>query len=485
MMFNNKEKDKMLGYFEKIINKTYDKKTQNSYIDNQFIKMCEVLRYYDKAYGVDFQKSALSSLKESSYENLLKNLNHDINDDKQKDEGIDIQNEDIEKDIQDQIDKSKMPSETLDKEQILKELEEMAEDEKDITEKDIKNFVKVATIKAIYTATLEKYEKNKEQIKNHTDRQTQKYGDFTPEDRLAAENRQYEVYLQKLAKEYKTIVPNHKSLQTNEKVAGKEKEIRDEHNKDEELKEKKREEEIVRIALLYEEKRQIEEEMAQMSANPMTFNQKDFEELKEKLYDVDRKLCYEKTSPAVLIENIERDERQEELEERALGKENSIQKSGVAITNKENEKIEEKNNQEIKNKTMESQEKSAQNIEDVIKKYNECRKKGDYKGAKEQYQILKTMSGSKENLQSNIQDVIKDGKEDYQTENEKYDKLRDELNLNAVNDEERTSEFDLMDAEVNEIAKDNKVDNKSMYETKETSQNEPKQHTLYGNKRPY
>ena len=153
-----------------------------------------------------------------AYEKLFKNLEHDKDEDKQKDEGKDIQNEDIEKDIQEQIDKSKMPSDTIDKEQILKELGELAEDEKEITKSDIKSFVKAATIKAIYEATLEKYEINREEIKKHSDIVLRRDGEFALEDRLALENRQYEVYLQKLSKEYKNIVPNHKELQLDKKI---------------------------------------------------------------------------------------------------------------------------------------------------------------------------------------------------------------------------------------------------------------------------
>ena len=78
-----------------------------------------------------------------------------------------------------------------------------------------------------------------------------------------------------------------------------------------------------------------------------------------------------------------------------------------------------------------------------------------------------------------------DGKEDYKTENEKDSEIRENLNLNAVNDEDRTAEFDLMDAEVDEIARKNNVQEKSHYQSKEANINEPKQHTLYGNKRPY
>lgn len=483
-MFSNKEKEQMLDSFEKIIKKTYSKNSGDSVIDNQYVNSDQILRFYKKAYGIDFQKTTLSSLKDSAYENLLKSLNHDRNDDKQKDEGKDIQSEDIEKDIQEQIDKSKMPSDTLDKEEILKELGDMAEDEKDITEKDIKGFVKAATIKAIYEATLEKYEINREEIKKHSDIVLRRDGEFALEDRLALENRQYEVYLQKLSREYKNIVPNHRELKSNEKIADKEKQIRDEHNKNEKMKEKKREEEIEKITLLYDEKVQIEEEMAQMSANPTTFNKNRFEELQDRLYSIDRDLC-QRPGPAVLIENIERDERQEELNRKEFGVERGVAKVTVATTSRENESREELNNEKLKEETYESVNQSTDTIEDVIEEYRKCSNARDFEGAKRQYEILKSISGSKDNLQTNIKDVTDDGKEDYKTENEKDSEIRENLNLDAVNDEDRTAEFDLMDAEVDEIAKNNNVQEKVHYQSKETNVNEPKQHTLYGNKRPY
>lgn len=484
MLFSNNEKNKMLNDLNKIIKKTYTSETKSPKIDNQFIKMQEVLDYYNKKYKVDFQKFTLESLADSSYDELLNELNHERDDDKQKDEGKDIQSEDIEKNVQEQIDKSKMPSDTLDKEGIMKELSEMAEDEKNISEKDINSFVKAATIKAIYKATLEKYEQNRKEISKHAGIVLRRDGEFALEDRLAMENRQYEVYLQKLSKQYKNIDPNHKDLQSDEKVRNKEEVIRDEHNKQEETKEKKREEEIARIVLLYDEKESIEEDMARMSANPTTFDEAKFNELQDKLYKVDKELS-QKPGPATLIENARRDEKQEELDSKTLGMKGNTPNAGVAKTTRENENREQINDNKIISETQESIEQSSENIEDVIKRYRQCRDKGDYEGAKEQYKILKTMSGSKENLENNVKDINDDGKEDYRTSSEKEDNLREELGIDAVNDDERTAELDLMDAEVDEMAESNGIQNEEMYKTQEENNYEPKQHTLYGNKRPY
>lgn len=56
----------------------------------------------------------------------------------------------------------------------------------------------------------------------------------------------------------------------------------------------------------------------------------------------------------------------------------------------------------------------------------------------------------------------------------------------SINDEDRAAELDAMDAEVAEIMKNNGVENKEMYDNeKKVSQDEPKQHTLGGNKRPW
>lgn len=484
MVFGDNDKNEILNELNKVINKTYTQQVNDKNIDNQYINMEEILRYYEKAYNNDFQKETLNNLSDLAFEKLIDKLNHDRTDDKQKDEGIDKNNEELEKTVQEQIEKSKMPSDTLDKEGIMKELSEMAEDQKDIAKKDIKGFVKAATIKAIYEATLEKYEKNREEIKKHSDIVLRRDGEFALEDRLALENREYEVYLQKLSKEYRSIVPNHKELQADKKIADKEQQIRYEHNKNEEIKEKKREKEITAISLLYAEKTQIEEEMAQISANPATFNKRRLEELQDRLYEIDRNLC-DKPAPAVLIENIERNERQEELDREALGVENGMAKSTVAITSKKNEIKKEENNEILKEDTYESLEQSTNNIEDIIEEYRKCRNKGDYEGAKRQYEILKSISGSKENIESNVKDVTKDGKEDYKTEYEKDNEIRDNLNLNAVNDTDKTAEFDLMDAEVDEIARNNNIQEKSHYQSKEVGMNEPKQHTLYGNKRPY
>ena len=497
MKFNDNEKNEIIKSLNKIIKKTYMVKTGDAKIDNQYLNMKDVLDYYNRTNNIDFQKTTLQNLSESSFKSLSfesllnddrngdkqkdKDKDHDRNDDKQKDEGEDIN---LEKSVNEQIDKSIMPSDKIDKEGIMQELAEMTEEEKDITSKDVKSIVKAATIKAIYKATLEKYEDNRKRIMKHADIVRRRDGDFALEDRLAAENRMYEVYLQKLGKQYSSILPSHKAIENDEKIAAKQKDIKDEHNKEEEAKEKKREEDISRIVLLYNEKSEIEEEMAHMALNPATFDKEAFQSLQNELYEKDKELASMKSSPDVLIENINRDDRQEELERKELGGNNETTDPYIATPSKENKQKEEKNNDIIKEKTEDSLETTSANIEEVIKEYYKCRNQGDYEGAREKLEILRSLSGSKENLEEPIDDLADDGNKDYHTDNEKDDEMRENLGIdkgkiNGV-------EFDVMDAEVEEIMKNNGVKNKEMYDNeKEVSQNEPKQHTLGGNKRPW
>lgn len=488
MKFNDNEKNEIINNLNKIIKKTYMVETGNAKIDNQYLNMKDVLDYYNRTNNIDFQKTTLQNLSDSSYESLLSELNHDRNDDKQKDEGKDIVKEDLEKSVNEQIDKSRMPSDKIDKEGIMQELAEMTEEEKDITSKDVKSIVKSATIKAIYKATLEKYEKNREEIMKHADIVRRRDGDFALEDRLAAENRMYEVYLQKLSKQYSSILPSHKAIENDKKIAAKQKDIKDEHNKEEEAKEKKREEDIARIVIIYDEKSEIEEEMAHMALNPATFDKEAFQKLQNKLYEKDKELASMKSSPDVLIENINRDDRQEELERKELGGNKETTDTSIARTSKENEQKEEENNDKIKTETSNSLENTSARIEEVKKEYDRCRNQGDYEGAVEQLEILRTLNGSKENIEKPIQDLTDDGKKEYHTYNEKDDEMKENLGIDksSVNDEDRAAELDAMDAEVAEIMKNNGVKNKEMYDNeKEVSQNEPKQHTLGGNKRPW
>lgn len=487
MKFNDNEKNEIINNLNKIIKKTYMVETGNAKIDNQYLNMKDVLDYYNRTNNIDFQKTTLQNLSDSSYESLLSELNHDRNDDKQKDEGKDIVKEDLEKSVNEQIDKSRMPSDKIDKEGIMQELAEMTEEEKDITSKDVKSIVKSATIKAIYKATLEKYEKNREEIMKHADI-VRRDGDFALEDRLAAENRMYEVYLQKLSKQYSSILPSHKAIENDKKIAAKQKDIKDEHNKEEEAKEKKREEDIARIVIIYDEKSEIEEEMAHMALNPATFDKEAFQKLQNKLYEKDKELASMKSSPDVLIENINRDDRQEELERKEFGTSKVTPNMPIAKTSNENEQKEEKNNDIIKEGTEDSLETTSANIEEVKKEYYKCRNQGDYEGAREKLEILRSLSGSKENLEKPIQDLTDDGKEEYHTDNEKDDEMKENLGIDksSINDEDRAAELDAMDAEVEEIAKNNGVKNKEMYDNeKKVSQDEPKQHTLGGNKRPW
>ena len=488
MKFNDNEKNEIIKSLNKIIKKTYMVETGNAKIDNQYLNMKDVLDYYNRTNNIDFQKTTLQNLSDSSYESLLSELNHDRNDDKQKDEGKDIVKEDLEKSVNEQIDKSRMPSDKIDKEGIMQELAEMTEEEKDITSKDVKSIVKSATIKAIYKATLEKYEKNREEIMKHADIVRRRDGDFALEDRLAAENRMYEVYLQKLSKQYSSILPSHKAIENDKKIAAKQKDIKDEHNKEEEAKEKKREEDISRIVLLYNEKSEIEEEMAHMALNPATFDKEAFQTLQNELYEKDKELASMKSSPDVLIENINRDDRQEEIDGKEFVVSKETSNTPIAKTSTGNEQKEGKNSNIIKEKTEDSLETTSANIEEVIIEYYKCRNQGDYEGAREKLEILRSLSGSKENLEEPINDLIDDGKKDYHTDNEKDDEMRENLGIDksSINDEDRAAELDAMDAEVAEIMKNNGVKNKEMYDNeKEVNQNEPKQHTLGGNKRPW
>lgn len=501
MKFNDNEKNEIIKSLNKIIKKTYMVKTGDAKIDNQYLNMKDVLDYYNRTNNIDFQKTTLQNLSESSFKSLSfesllnddrngdkqkdKDKDHDRNDDKQKDEGEDIN---LEKSVNEQIDKSIMPSDKIDKEGIMQELAEMTEEEKDITSKDVKSIVKAATIKAIYKATLEKYEDNRKRIMEHADIVRRRDGDFALEDRLAAENRMYEVYLQKLGKQYSSILPSHKAIENDEKIAAKQKDIKDEHNKEEEAKEKKREEDISRIVLLYNKKEKIEEEMAHMALNPATFDKEAFQTLQNELYEKDKELASMKSSPDVLIENINRDDRQEEIDGKEFGVSKETSNTPIAKTSTGNEQKEEKNNNIIKEKTEDSLETTSANIEEVKKEYYKCRNQGDYEGAREKLEILRSLSGSKENLEKPIQDLTDDGKEEYHTDNEKDDEMKENLGIDksSINDEDRAAELDAMDAEVEEIAKNNGVKNKEMYDNeKKVSQDEPKQHTLGGNKRPW
>lgn len=501
MKFNDNEKNEIIKSLNKIIKKTYMVKTGDAKIDNQYLNMKDVLDYYNRTNNIDFQKTTLQNLSESSFKSLSfesllnddrngdkqkdKDKDHDRNDDKQKDEGEDIN---LEKSVNEQIDKSIMTSDKIDKEGIMQELAEMTEEEKDITSKDVKSIVKAATIKAIYKATLEKYEDNRKRIMEHADIVRRRDGDFALEDRLAAENRMYEVYLQKLSKQYSSILPSHKAIENDKKIAAKQKDIKDEHNKEEEAKEKKREEDISRIVLLYNKKEKIEEEMAHMALNPATFDKEAFQTLQNELYEKDKELASMKSSPDVLIENINRDDRQEEIDGKEFGVSKETSNTPIAKTSTGNEQKEEKNNNIIKEKTEDSLETTSANIEEVKKEYYKCRNQGDYEGAREKLEILRSLSGSKENLEKPIQDLTDDGKEEYHTDNEKDDEMKENLGIDksSINDEDRAAELDAMDAEVEEIAKNNGVKNKEMYDNeKKVSQDEPKQHTLGGNKRPW
>ena len=446
MNFSNNEKNEILNNLNKIIKKTYMVETGDAKIDNQYLNMKDILDYYNRTNNIDFQKTTLQNLSDSSYESLLSELNHDRNDDKQKDEGKDIVKEDLEKSVNEQIDKSKMPSDKIDKEGIMQELAEMTEEEKDITSKDIESLVKAATIKAIYKATLEKYEKNRKEIMKHSDIVRRKDGDFALEDRLAAENRMYEVYLQKLGKQYSSVLPSHKAIENDEKIAAKQKDIKDEHNKEEEAKEKKREEDIARIVIIYDEKEKIEEEMAWIAANPSTFNKEAFQKLQNELYEKDKELANMKSSPDVLIENINRDDRQEELERKEFGVSKETSNTPIAKTSTENERKEEENNDIIKTETSNSLEVDSYEIERLKETYLEYKSRGEYEEAEQVIETIETICGSKENLENPIDDLNEDGKKDFHTNNEKDNEMKKNLGIDESNVNNEVTGFDVLDA---------------------------------------
>lgn len=446
MKFNDNEKNEIIKSLNKIIKKTYMVETGNAKIDNQYLNMKDILDYYNRTNNIDFQKTTLQNLSDSSYESLLSELNHDRNDDKQKDEGKDIVKEDLEKSVNEQIDKSRMPSDKIDKEGIMQELAEMTEEEKDITSKDVKSIVKAATIKAIYKATLEKYEKNRKEIMKHADIVRRRDGDFALEDRLAAENRMYEVYLQKLSKQYSSILPSHKAIENDKKIAAKQKDIKDEHNKEEEAKEKKREEDISRIVLLYNEKSEIEEEMAHMALNPATFDKEAFQTLQNELYEKDKELASMKSSPDVLIENINRDDRQEELERKELGGNNETTDPSIATTSKEIEQEKKGNSNKIKTETSNSLEVDSYEIERLKEAYLEYKSRGEYKKAEQVIETIESICGSKEILENSINDLNEDGKREYRTNDEKDNEMKKSLGIDESNVNNEVTGFDVLDA---------------------------------------
>ena len=458
MKFNDNEKNEIIKSLNKIIKKTYMVKTGDAKIDNQYLNMKDVLDYYNRTNNIDFQKTTLQNLSESSFKSLSfesllnddrngdkqkdKDKDHDRNDDKQKDEGEDIN---LEKSVNEQIDKSIMPSDKIDKAGIMQELAEMTEEEKDITSKDVKSIVKAATIKAIYKATLEKYEDNRKRIMEHADIVRRRDGDFALEDRLAAENRMYEVYLQKLSKQYSSILPSHKAIENDKKIAAKQKDIKDEHNKEEEAKEKKREEDISRIVLLYNEKEKIEEEMAHMALNPATFDKEAFQKLQNELYEKDKELASMKSSPDVLIENINRDDRQEELERKELGGNKETTDTSIARTSKENEQKEE-NNDRIKTETSNSLEVDSYEIERLKEAYLEYKSRGEYKEAEQVIETIESICGSKEILENSINDLNEDGKREYRTNDEKDNEMKKILGIDESNVNNEVTGFDVLDA---------------------------------------
>ena len=458
MKFNDNEKNEIIKSLNKIIKKTYMVKTGDAKIDNQYLNMKDVLDYYNRTNNIDFQKTTLQNLSESSFKSLSfesllnddrngdkqkdKDKDHDRNDDKQKDEGEDIN---LEKSVNEQIDKSIMPSDKIDKEGIMQELAEMTEEEKDITSKDVKSIVKAATIKAIYKATLEKYEDNRKRIMEHADIVRRRDGDFALEDRLAAENRMYEVYLQKLSKQYSSILPSHKAIENDKKIAAKQKDIKDEHNKEEEAKEKKREEDISRIVLLYNEKEKIEEEMAHMALNPATFDKEAFQKLQNELYEKDKELASMKSSPDVLIVNINRDDRQEELERKELGGNKETTDTSIARTSKENEQKEE-NNDRIKTETSNSLEVDSYEIERLKEAYLEYKSRGEYKEAEQVIETIESICGSKEILENSINDLNEDGKREYRTNDEKDNEMKKILGIDESNVNNEVTGFDVLDA---------------------------------------
>lgn len=459
MKFSNNEKNEIINNLNKIIKKTYMVKTGDAKIDNQYLNMKDVLDYYNRTNNIDFQKTTLQNLSESSFKSLSfesllnddrngdkqkdKDKDHDRNDDKQKDEGEDIN---LEKSVNEQIDKSIMPSDKIDKEGIMQELAEMTEEEKDITSKDVKSIVKAATIKAIYKATLEKYEKNRKAIMKHADIVRKRDGDFALEDRLAAENRMYEVYLQKLGKQYSSILPSHKAIENDEKIAAKQKDIKDEHNKEEEAKEKKREEDISRIVLLYNKKSEIEEKMAHMALNPATFDKEAFQKLQNELYEKDKELASMKSSPDVLIENINRDDRQEEIDGKGFGISKETSNTPIAKTSTENEQKEEENNDRIKTETSNSLEVDSYEIERLKEAYLEYKSRGEYKEAEQVIETIESICGSKEILENSINDLNEDGKREYRTNDEKDNEMKKSLGIDESNVNNEVTGFDVLDA---------------------------------------
>lgn len=82
--------------------------------------------------------------------------------------------------------------------------------------------------------------------------------------------------------------------------------------------------------------------MAHMALNPATFDKEAFQTLQNELYEKDKELASMKSSPDVLIENINRDDRQEEIDGKEFGVSKETSNTPIAKTSTGNEQKEEK-----------------------------------------------------------------------------------------------------------------------------------------------
>lgn len=369
MKFSDNEKEKIRSYLVNRFDITYNKNMTNNNVDSN---MKNILKYYDNVNKTDFQTDILSKLKESSFQNFLNEVEHDRDDDKQKDEGKDISNEKIKEIAEEQIDKNKMSSDVLNKDKILEEVGELVENEEDIAKSDIKKVIEAAAINAIYEAVLEKYDQNLKEINKHYEMTGN-----ADESRLINENILYEQYLMKLNQRYISVFPGKKDIEnSNLEIADYRKSIftREEKLKNSQLNKERRD--VEQIDKVNEERKNIIHEMAILAnaannTNNFEAVQFQMDELQKELNKKEMEMAYLKPSPGELYERQENRNYARMVATQKLGTYSTVAVDTYDINNNKATRVDEKdinNQKKLDNTTMQINETVYQNAEEILQK---------------------------------------------------------------------------------------------------------------------
>lgn len=392
--------EKQLSNIQEMIKKEYDlvekpKKINNSIQINaqdlyEETAMQEILKSYDKKYGVDLQAELRAYLEPTTMERVRSSL---------EGEDIDKIKENEQKEYEKEIsslskDGLGMDNET--KKEVEKELKEKNNNEnEELTEENLRATV----LKAMYKTNMEKYYNYKlnmqEGRKGQIERKDIGYGD-----KQITEILLYERYLKRINEKYISVTGSY-VIREDKEIKEFEEKLAVRSAKNEEYVLKENDKDIKDVNELYEKRSSIATDIAYLSSRAQNMPPEKFKEemdaLQKDYMEVSMEIHELKPNPFELEQRVEEKNELEEGRKRQVGYyEISHERDLGGRVRKEeieNDKDFEKDVEDLNYTNEQSDNMQDRSAEILLEQYYDAEERGDYAKAEELLQSLEMMAG--------------------------------------------------------------------------------------------